>query len=192
MKTNLFIKILLLLLISAVLSSCNITILGITDDYKKTTDAEKALIHDFEEGMTLKEGNIYKINAQQLKTALKKYPKSLVYCFTNGCSSERCLPMRSYINWAEDNGYQLFLVMNGFGSLNTTLIQKAPTPYFAIDSEYYKTKNRTKYTRRFTEELLSQKRKIEDGNLYFFIGDTLDKIERELPQEKSSFMMEAL
>ncbi len=154
-------------------SSC-ITITGLKDDFDKLNEKEKSLIHKFSPDVELIEGNVYLINAQQLKNELAKHEKSIVYCFTNGCSSEKCEPINNYIEYAEENGYKLFLVMNGFGNISATLDQSAPTPYYAIDGKFYNSRYRSKYTRRFENDLLSKpldfKEKEYKGNLFFFEG----------------------
>ena len=177
MKQLLFISLLIV-----TLQSCQVV--GLTSDYNKTTDDQRDLIHNFEENKELQNGNIYVINAAQLKKELAKHEKSIVYCFKNGCTSSLCFPMRTYMDYAEKEGCKLFLVMNGFGDMEETLEQAAPTPYFMIDSDYYDAKFRSKYIRRFENDLLSRdldyKGKVYLGNLFFFAKDELLEIRREL------------
>lgn len=159
-------------------TSC-ITIVGLTNDYEKLNEKEKFLIHNFSPDIELIEGNVYLINAQQLKIELAKHKKSIVYCFTNGCSNENCEPINNYIEYAEENGYKLFLVMNGFGNIPSTLNQAAPIHFYAIDQEFYKSKYSSKYTRRFVNDLLNRELDYKEneyaGNLYFFEG--IDHVE---------------
>lgn len=167
-------------------SAC-ITIYGITDDYNKLSDNEKEVIHHFIENDNLINGHVYTINANQLKNELKKYSKSLVYIFSNGCTGKSCYPMNTYIDFASKNKYQLFLVMAGFNFMNETLIQGAEIPYYAIHSKDYNIKRR-QYIRMFENELLSRdlqyKTKEYLGNLYFFNGNQLIKIEKDLLNTK--------
>lgn len=183
MKKLLYPAILTLLLFSS--TSC--AIYGLTDDYKKTTPEQKELISNFQQGNQPESGKIYHINATQLKTELARYPQSMIYVFTNGCSGEACLPMSDYIHYARRNGYQLFLVMNGFGSVEHTLSQNPGVPLFAVDSRSYDSKYRFKYMRRFENDLLSRpldyKEKEYRGNIYFFKGDQFEKIVKLLPEE---------
>ncbi len=164
--------------------SCAITVNGLTDDYETLTKEQKELILPFDSLNKLKNGFVYMINAEQLKIELSKYKKSIVYCFTNGCTSSYCEPISTYIDYAKENGYKLFLVMNGFRDIQSTLDQFAPTPYFVINSKYYNTKYRSKYTRRFENELLNRDKNYKDkkyyGNLYFFKGSHLVEIKRHL------------
>ncbi len=166
-------RILSYLLLTISITSC-ITIIGITNDFDKLSDKEKSLIHPFSSSDKLIRGNIYLINAQQLKKELENYEKSIVYCFTNGCSSENCEPINNYIEYSKENGFKLFLVMNGFGNISSTLDQSSNTPYFAIDQAFYNSKYRSKYNRRFENELLGRdldfKEKEYNGNLFFFEG----------------------
>ncbi len=167
-------------------TSC-ITIIGLTDDYNKLTDEQKLLIHEFENEASLRNGNVYLINADELKQELSKHEKSMVYCFTNGCSSEYCEPMNNYIDYATQNGYKLFLVMNGFGNISSTLNQSAATPYYAIDSEFYKTKFRSKYFRMFRNELLNRDRNYKEsqyeGSIYLFEGSKWVETRRSLSKK---------
>jgi hypothetical protein len=165
------------------LSSC-ITILGITNDYNKLNEEEKSLIHYFSSKNELIDGNVYLINAQQLKKELEKHDKSIVYCFTNGCSSENCEPIENYLSYARENGFELFLVMSGFGNMSSTLDQSANTPYYAIDPSSYSTKYKSRYTRRFVNELLNRELDYKEneysGNLYFFQGKDHIETRRKL------------
>ncbi len=166
--------------------SCAISISGLTDDYDKLTEEQKKLILPFDSSNKLENGLVYVINANQLKTELSKHEKSIVYCFTNGCTGSYCKTMSTYIDYAKENGYKLFLVMNGFRDIQSTLDQFAPTPYFVIDSKYYNAKYRTKYIRKFENELLNRDENYKDkkyyGNLYFFKGSNLVEIKKHLPK----------
>lgn len=171
---------------SLIQSSCAIQINGLTNDYNKLNPDEKHLISKLEDFKIVEDGKIYLINAEQLKSEMKNHPKSLVYVFANGCVSKFCLPMNVYMNYAQNHGYQLYLVMDGFNNLNHTLDQDADTPYFAIDNEYYDVSSRTKYSNYFENELMDlpkeTKHKEYLGNLYFFENGKFIKVEKELPK----------
>src|SRR5690606_15223959 len=123
-------------LIFFILHSC-VQVIGLTNDYGKLSEEQKYLISPLKNFDNLENGKIYTLNSTQLKEELKKHPKSLVYVFTNGCVSKYCLPMNIYINYAETNGYKLFLVMNGYANLSQTLDQEAEVSYFSIDNNFY-------------------------------------------------------
>lgn len=163
--------------------SC-ISIQGFTNDYGKLSDEQKSLISPLQNFDNLENGRIYKVNPIQLREEMKNYPKSLVYVFTNGCKTKYCLPMNIYINYAEKNGYKLFLVMNGYANLDETLDQMAETPYFSIDNAYYNSNNRAKYSNYFENELMGldrdTKHKEYPGNLFFFENDRFTNVQREL------------
>jgi len=173
----------ILLLASLSLLSCHIQ--GLTNDYTKLTPEEKKLIVELTDFETTKHDYIYKINGGQLKQELQKYPKSMVYIFKNGCTSNLCKPLMIYENYAKEHGYKLFLVMNGYANLNETLEQPYSSTLFAINNDYYQKKYRATYTRYFENELsnkpINEKNKEYLGNLYFFEKDALVKIEKELP-----------
>jgi hypothetical protein len=179
-------KIILSILLFLSLISC--TVYGVTNDYKKLSEEQKKIIVALENFEKTDNNHIYKINGQRLKTELAKHPKSLVYIFTNGCSSVRCLPMSNYENFAKENGYKLFLVMNGYANLNETTDQRSQVftvPLFSIDNDSYNSWYRSKYSRYFKNDLkgIETKSKTEwDGGLYFFSYDKFEKATLELPQ----------
>jgi len=167
------------------IQSCKVQIIGITNDYKKLSDKQKSIIKPIDNFEKLDSGTIYTINASQLKNEIKKYPKSLVYVFTNGCSAEFCKPLNFYEDFAKRNGYKLFLVMNGFGDINATLDQNVSSPLFAINGDFYNTNYRSSYTRYFENELRDRNRDYKSkeylGGLFFFENGELIKNSKELP-----------
>ncbi|MFL9835584.1 hypothetical protein [Chryseobacterium terrae] len=179
-------KIILSILLCFSLASC--TVYGVTNDYKKLSNEQKNTIVPLEDFEKTEQNYVYKINGQQLKTELSKHPKSVVYIFTNGCKSAYCLPMSNYERFAKENGYKLFLVMEGYGELQQTTKQRSEVftePLFSIDNDHYNSWYSIRFHRLFENELrgIAKKSKPEwEGNLYFFKYDKLEKITRELPQ----------
>jgi len=178
-------NIFLALILVSSLSSCIISFYGLTNDYDTLSETQKKevlALKSFEETESKK---IYKINAKQLKSELKKHSKSIVYTFQNGCSSKACKPMFVYENYAKNNGYTLFLVMVGYLHLSETLEQNFDSPLFVVDNEYYNEKHKSKYLRYFENELmekpLDEKPKEYLGSLYFFEKETLKNVYKELP-----------
>lgn len=163
--------------------SCNIQ--GLTNDFGKLDEHQKAKILHLNQFNNLKPGVIYLVNASQLKEELRKYSKSIVYIFTNGCSSKYCKPLSVYENYAKKYDYKIFFVMTGFADLDKTTDQEIQNPLFAIDNQYYKSSLRSKYVLFFTNELLDKPMKSKDseylGSLYFFRNGKFEKILRELP-----------
>ncbi|RZJ73889.1 hypothetical protein [Flavobacterium sp.] len=145
-------KKLLLLPLLAIAQSC--AIYGLTDDYGKLSDEQKTHIlpANFENPLP---DHVYKVTGKELNAEIRKYPKALVYEFTNGCTSDACKPMIVYERFAKKNGYKLFLVMNGFGFINETMAQRNSfeSPLYAIDASAYPTNRRSKYTMMFKKDL---------------------------------------
>lgn len=176
-------EIIVLFLLVGLASSCMVK--GWTNDFEKLSAPQKEKILKMETFQDLHKGFVYKINGQQLKEELKNHSKSIVYIFTSGCSSDLCKPISVYEDFALKNGYQLFLVLNGFANLVETLDQKISNPLFVIDNDYYHEERNYKYSRYFENELinkpLKEKNNIYMGNLYFFEEDSLVQILKELP-----------
>lgn len=179
-------KIFTTITISMLLLSCSIS--GLTNDYSKLKEEDKVKIVTLENFENLDTEKIYKISGKQLRSEIGKHEKSLVYVFKNGCTSDYCKPMFVYENYAKQNGYQLFLVMEGYGNLDATLGQRSSfeNPLFAINADLYDSKYRAVYSRKFENELLKKdinyKSKEYLGNLFFFEGNRLEKIAKELPK----------
>ncbi len=179
---NVFITI----VISVFLLSCKIS--GLTNDYSKLTEENKSRIVTLESFGDYNTERIYKISGKQLRSEIAKYEKSLVYVFKNGCTSDLCKPMFVYENYAKQNGYELFLVMEGYGNLDDTLGQRNnfTSQLFSINTDLYDSKYRAVYSKMFENELLNKplnyKEKEYLGNLFFFEGNRLDKVLKELPK----------
>lgn len=177
-----------LLLFISLLSLTSCTVYGLTNDYKKLSDEQKLTIVPLKNFDDTTTNQVYKINGSQLKQELKKHPKSLVYIFTNGCTSQYCLPMSNYERYAQENNYKLFLIMSGYAQLNETTKQRSEVftePLFAIDNDIYDSNIRVKYSRYFENELRGIEKKAKpdwEGSLYFFNYDQLEKVTKDLPQ----------
>lgn len=166
----------------------NCTINGLKNDYGKLSEGQKSLISHLKSFDQLENERIYILTSDQLKTELKNHPKAIVYVFTNGCTTKYCLPMNVYKSYAQTNGYQLFLVMNGYSKLQETLDQQAEVSYFSIDNEHYGISNRTKYSSYFENELMNlpkeTKHKEYLGNLFFFENGEFINVYKELPENQ--------
>ena len=120
-------KIIILSFISVIFLHSRI-IEGLTNDYGKLYPSQKAKVfqlNSFDEAIP---GNVYKLNADQLKKELLKYPKAIVYIFTSGCTSSHCKPLITYENYANKYGYKLFLVMNSYMEFDKAVDQDISTP----------------------------------------------------------------
>ncbi len=177
-------KILIFLSFIAFTTSC--VVQGWTNDFDTLSDTQKNKVKAIENFQDLNNQFIYKISGKQLKEELKNHPKSIVYIFFNGCHSDFCKPISVYEDFARRNGYSLFLVMTGYTNLHETLKQPISNVLFVMDNYYYNEKLHHKYTRYFKNDLtnkpLNEKREYY-GSLYFFEGDSLVQILRELPKE---------
>lgn len=172
----------LFLILGLILQSC--AFYGLTNDYSKLNEEQKKIIKKYDNAEGLNTKYIYEISGTQLKDLLTIHKKSIVYLFANGCTSKYCLPLSVYERYAEDNDYDLFLIMNGYANLSQTLSQNISTPLYSIDAQAYDTKWNNKYVKRFENDLLGLPRDSKQpyqGSIYFFEGDSLISIKRELP-----------
>lgn len=168
------------------LNSCGLIVMnGLSDDYNKLNEQQKEMVVSFRPNLPTDENKIYVINAPELKTELKKYPKALVYTFANACSSEFCKPLYFYENWAKRNDYKIFLIMASYANIEETLSQNCKNQLYVIDSNYYGNGPFGKHVTCFDNELQGLDRNAKDktvGNLFFFENGEFVKNLRELPK----------
>lgn len=145
---------------SLLLFSC-VQVRGIGDDYRHLADKEKGMILPYKEATTFTRENVYKVNAEDMKQALKNYPKAFVYVFTQGCSNELCLPLNVYEGYAKKMGYKVFFVITSYKDLDLALLQPISEPLYVIDSDYYKHKLFGKYVEHFENELKGKDKKAK-------------------------------
>jgi len=185
-------RLVLILLFLSLLNACQI--IGLTNDYNKLNNTQKEHILPFKSFTEAETGKIYKINGPQIKEEISKYPKALVYVFANGCSSQNCMPMMHYEDYAKKNGYKLFMVMTGYGMLDKTIKQSFESPLYVINNEYYNSKYTHIFTRNFTNELLGipikskYRERAIDGSLFFYNYGILDTVLWKLPERKTVFL----
>lgn len=175
-------KIITVLFIAIILASCSIQ--GLTNDYSKLSASQKSIIHELSSFENLKKGHVYVLNGTILKKELLNHPKALVYTFANGCPSDNCKPLSTYVSYARKNGCSLFMVMVGYSNLNESIKQNVDVPLFSIDNDHYNTKNRTKYVIRFENDImnlpLDSKPKKYLGSLFFFENGVFKEVKKNL------------
>lgn len=183
-------KILLLLAFPLLFVSCGslIEVNGLTNDFDKLNEAQKALVVPFETFDVTKAGFVYKVTASKLKCELKDYPKALICVFNPKCSSTSCQPLSYYQQYADDHGILLIQVMISYAGFEESVRQSSSRPLFVIDDAAYGTKLRPVYERYFTNELLGLPRKTKyddipenlSGQIYIFEFGTLKEVKTEL------------
>ena len=183
-------KTLFLLLLPLLFVSCGslIEVNGLTNDFDKLSETQKALIMPFKSFDATEAGFVYKATASKLKSELKDCPKAMVRVFNPKCSSKSCQPLSYYQQYADDNGFFLIQVMISYAGFEEAIQQSTDKPLFVIDDAAYGSKLRPVYERYFTNELigLPRKTKYEDvpenmtGQIYFFEFGTLKEVKTEL------------
>lgn len=151
--------------------------------YDTLPPEQKTLIQPLENFKSLDTRKIYELTAQQLSYELEKHPKSLVYVFKSGCTSDNCLPLITVENYAIQHQLKLFLVLVGFSDLQETLAQKPSVQLFAINAQHYGNPKNSKYIHVFLNELgyeqLVSTGKIQ-GNYLFFEGAKMVEVKERL------------
>ena len=185
-----FTKVLFLLAVPLLFISCGslVEVNGLTNDFDKLSETQKALVVPFESFEATEAGFVYKVTASELKSGLKDCPKAMVRVFNPKCSSNSCQPMSYYQQYADDNGIYLIQVMISYAGFEEAILQSTDKPLFVIDDAAYGSKLRPVYERYFINELLDlpRKTKYDDipenmtGQIYFFEFGTLKEVKTEL------------
>ena len=183
-------KMVLLLALPLLFISCGslVEVNGLTNDFDKLSETQKALVVPFESFDATEAGFVYKVTASELKSGLKDCPRAMVRVFNPKCSSSSFQPMSYYQQYADDNDIYLIQVMISYAGFEEAVQQSSNRPLFVIDDAAYGSKLRPVYERYFINELLGlpRKTKYDDipenmtGQIYFFEFGTLKEVKTEL------------
>jgi hypothetical protein len=167
----------LLLLLTLFLQSCLVQ--GLTNDYNQLTEDQKSIIQPFTHVAELEPDKVYKVNAAQLKAAMKESPKSIVHIF-NGACPHYTTTISDFEKYAEDNGYQLFMVLIAYTDLSRSTNQHYEDPLYIIDNNFYGERVGFRYVRFFRNHLtgkpIKSKGKDLAGDFFYFEYDELIQI----------------
>ena len=190
MSPNSSTKKLLLFALPLLFVSCGsfIEVNGLTNDFDKLNESQKALVIPFESFDAAEAGFVYKVTASELKSKLKDYPRAIVRVFNPKCSSTSCQPLSYYQQYDDNHGIFLIQVMISYAGFEEAVRQSSSKPLFVINDAAYGTTLRPVYERYFTNELLGLPRKTKyddipenlSGQIYIFEFGTLKEVKTEL------------
>ena len=150
-----------------------------TSFYNELPEIWKERVHRTDDLEKLDRYYIYPVTGIKLREELFRYEDSMVVTFVNKCTSEYCLPLKSYENYAIKNKYKLFLVMQDLNHLDESYNQYFYSPLLVIDEEYYK--GIWSSSKRFNEDLLGDEyQKKHNGSIYIFKRGSLIHTMRSL------------
>lgn len=178
---NIIASIILILILIMTLQSCLVQ--GLTNDYNQLTEDQKAIVRPFTNTEELEPKIVYKVNAVQLKNAMKESPKSIVHLF-NGACPHQTTTLSAFEKYAKDDGYQLFMVLIAYTDLSKTTNQQYEGPLYIIDNDFYGERVGFRYVRYFRNHLMGKpiKSKEKDfaGNIFYFELGELKQINDSL------------
>jgi len=173
MKTQTFV---LFLLSSFLFSSCIITnTAGFHSGYKRLKDEQKSQIV-FVDTNTAKplpatDSRVQAITARHLDKLLAVHDTTVVYLWKPHCTSPSCLPLSSVYDYCQAHNYKLYIIMEYFTDLETSMSQFSDRyQVFGINYKYYKSDYCPAYTKRFIKQLVKGEKmpKSENYFRYFF------------------------
>ena len=147
-------------------SSC-ISIEGVTDDYKTLTEEERRKVIMLSGNIDELQINdsIYLVNHVQIQEWLNTKDNAIVYGYTPYCTSENCIAPSLLYECCVENDFDLLVISDTFNGISKT--PNGKTNIFMIDSDYYQTKNRRKYTRLFFDNLTETSEKERQATLFY-------------------------
>lgn len=166
-----------------ILSSCIEFVRG--NYYDKIDTSKKTIIRKYSESNKISANYIYEITGEQLLKELNKHKKSLVYIFANWCSSETCLPLKTIIDYANNNDLQLYLIMSSYYKVDISLAQNVNIPLYAINAEYYGNTKNEKYIELFKKDIgynnfVKNENEKWMGNYIIFNNDSIIDIKSKI------------
>jgi hypothetical protein len=169
-------KVCLFILLLFFSNSCSIQFIN-GNEFENLTSENKEKVIKLKDFDNLKVDYIYEITGDQLLNELAKHERSIVYIFANGCTSENCLPLSQIENYAKSNNYSLFLVMNNYYNLESTLEQPVKSILYSVNSDNYGLEKSRKYMNAFKTDLgyfEFSKNKYLGSYLYFDKNQLID------------------
>ncbi len=146
--------------------SCSIV--GLNSGYNHLTENQKKRVVDFDGNFEKlqNDGMVYRITTQQLSDLIKQEEDVAVYEFTPFCRSNYCIPPALFENFCKKKGYRYVIVSVVYD--NIIGAYKLEQPLFMIDTKPYGTNIRSKYQRRFFNDLTGTTDKERDYNIFHY------------------------
>lgn len=117
---------------------------------------------------------IYAVNARNLKQCLSPYKESMVYMWSPHCSSDKCYSIAAVQEYADRQGYELFVVMEKYDHEKLSVQRMPKRPIYSIDHNFYdKELKFDRYREKFIEELTGEKNIV--ASYLFFLNGKLSR-----------------
>lgn len=162
---NIFIKILLSVSLTAILSSCieikvvTSPIVGFNSGYSRLSDEEKEMVifancETVINKDTLREYTFYAVTGKQVVDMMRKSEKSLLYIWTPNCTAESCLPIENVYEEGMKKGYDVYIIAEYFSLEAIIQVEGFEHPVFVPNFLYYDTDRCDKYEKKFLIDVL--------------------------------------
>lgn len=158
-----------------------IQVYHLTSGYRYLDTAQRAQVTfaggqaidlDKELAQANEQGRILCVRGKQLREAINRKEKALVYIFNDGCMSPGCLPLSVVADYAKQIHAAVYFVAT---DLRPSLFLH-PEPILSVDFHAYGTNWYTTFLERFTEELLEKSDEEEFFNLALFESGKLVRL----------------
>jgi hypothetical protein len=111
---------------------------------------------------------VYLTSGQQLRDCMKNDSISLVYTWSIGCSSPRCISPELVQAYSDQFGASLYVLALDYSVKALSQNYAIDKPIFAINTRHYGTELERKYKRLFYGDLINQKSRPPNGLFYMF------------------------
>ena len=151
------------------LTSCELHIYGLTNDYNKLDDMHKSMVKEFKGSQNASAGYVFKIVADDLKSEFQKSKRSILANLPKTCGEQ------DYIDFFEEveelskqEDLQVFILMHTYERFPALSKAKPNFPIYVIDNDRYKRKFQTRYKDVFFTDLTGKKFNKKNRSEYLF------------------------
>ena len=177
----------IILLICLCFSACIVIDSPSKRTYDNLEDAQKSKVV-FNQQELCKQKNkqlIYAVNAEQLKSCLAQYPKSIIYTWLPRCKSDFCVPLSFFVNQCVEKGYHPVVITDYLLFPEILDMNNTEEPVFVADNKYYNIQKPRTLKDQFIFDLIQRKPKNNKDTLswyryYMFEKEKFVKVIRDI------------
>ncbi len=169
------------------LSSCQIHLYGVTNDYGKLDESHKEKVFEYTQLEQRIKGNIYKITGSQLRQEFSKNQNSILAVFRINCNPQDYNEfVIETLNLASERNASVYFIIDDYSKAPQVLSEVKNQIIYVIDNKKYKRIIQTNYKRKFFSDLLQVqiKRNEKMNYLYYsyycFKGENFTEKRNEL------------
>lgn len=162
-------KLILFITLLFVATSCNVSLVSTNisfDGLYNKSDNYKELLTNID--CENKSKNIYLTNGNELRNCIINIKKpALVYIWSLHCKSESCVNIDFFIRFCKENNVVPYIVIEYLTEKDLNYYKSLNVDLYVINSTYYKTKFVNSCSKKFSQDLIQEKRTLGERYIFF-------------------------